>query len=218
MNIVTGKVSQRQTILVESHPEENHHSKHQAKCDDTFFRLSGRQFFLVRFSLGFYLFLVSEHLCVSGSAQVVNSHRDDQRKASHTESIVVRLCHAGTHVLLCPVHDSHSGRGGKEGTNVDGHIEDRECRVALSLILGVIVKVTHHNLQVTLEQARTERYQRQCAQHTSVSNSARTGRNCQQHIAQEHNYDTQRYHLAVTEFIGQNTADKGQEVHEHQER
>ena len=39
----------------------------------------------------------------------------------------------------------------------------------------------------------------------------------QQKVAQEHDRDADRHHATVTEFIGENTSDKGEEINEHQE-
>ena len=68
-------------------------------------------------------------------------------------------------VLLCPLHNLHGSRRGKQGTDVNGHVEDREARVALSSILRVVVEVAHHDLEVTLEESRTETDEHQCCQH-----------------------------------------------------
>ena len=43
-HIVTGEVGQGRTVLVEGHPEEDHHGEYQAQADDAFFGLSRGQF------------------------------------------------------------------------------------------------------------------------------------------------------------------------------
>ena len=48
-------------------------------------------------------------------------------------------------------------RDGREhGADVDGHVEQAEAIVTESTVFGLIVKVTHHHLQVTLEQTRAD--------------------------------------------------------------
>ncbi len=55
----------------------------------------------------------------------------------------------------------------EKGTDVDGHIKNTECRVALAGIAGIVIKVAHHHLQVSLEQTCTQRYGKQSREHGS---------------------------------------------------
>ena len=86
-----GKQSQRTTVLVECHPEKNHHSKYQAERHNASLCFCGREFFH-RSSCRFFLSLlrsVSFYMLEHGAASKVDNHRDDERHTSHAESKVI---------------------------------------------------------------------------------------------------------------------------------
>lgn len=75
-----GEISQRQTILMEGHPEENHHSEDEAKSNDALLGLLRRQFLNV-FSLGFSflnLIGIAFYLTEGVAECVVDDDGDDQ--------------------------------------------------------------------------------------------------------------------------------------------
>ena len=96
---------------------------------------------------------------------VVDGNGENQRGTSHSKGEVIGVVHRGAEVLLCPLHNLHGSRRSKQGTDVDGHVEDGEARVALSGILRVVVEVAHHHLEVSLKQSRTQTDEYQCGQH-----------------------------------------------------
>ena len=47
-------------------------------------------------------------------------------------------------------------RRSEKRTYVNGHVKYRKCSVTLGLILRIVIQVAYHDLQVALEQSRTE--------------------------------------------------------------
>lgn len=113
--------------------------------------------------------------------------------------------------------DLGSRRGSEERADVDGHVEQRESRVPLRRVLGVVVEVADHHLQVALEQAGTHRDEEQGAEHGYLAHYVSSGRNRQAEIAREHNDDTGNNHLAVAELVGEDTSDERHEIYCRQE-
>ena len=164
---------------MEGHPEENHHSKHQTQGHDALFGLFLRQFFASGRTAGHGLGLLLAALSMTESAaeQVVDSDREDERGTGYCKreviGIVARIAQAHLGILL----DLDGSRRSKECTDVNGHVEDREARVALVLVLRIVVEVAYHHLQVSLEQAGTEADEQQGAQHDNQCHAVATQRN-----------------------------------------
>ena len=86
-----GKIGQRESVLVESHPEEDDHGKHQAECHDALFGLLFGEF-LNRCSFSSFSLLTAT-LCMTERAteNVVDSDRKNQRCTSHSEREVIGI-------------------------------------------------------------------------------------------------------------------------------
>ena len=100
--------------------------------------------------------------------------------------------------------------------DVDGHVEDTERAVAFGAVPRVIVEVTYHYLQVALEKARADAYQHEGSDERDHGDGTRCGDGHEQ-VAEEHDHDTERDHLAVSELIGEDTADERHEIDTGQE-
>ena len=199
---------------MEGHPEEDDHGKYEAECHDA---LLG--FFLAEFfygsgigSLGILL-LAALGVTECATEQVIDSDRQNERGASHSKrevvGIVAAIAQRGLGILL----DLDSGSRCKQGTYVDGHIEDGEACIALVGILRGIVEIAHHYLQVALEETRAEAYEQQGAQHDDEGKRVATQRNAEQQIACKHDDDARGDHLAKAELIGQHATNEGEEIH-----
>ena len=118
---------------------------------------------------------------------------------------------------LCPFHNLDGCGRREHGTDIDSHIEEAEAAVALVGILWCVIELANHNLEVALEESRSETYEHQC--HTESYDGRRAGseRNGEQHVADEHDDDARCHHLAKTETVGCDTANDGKEVDHHQE-
>ena len=182
-----GEIRQRQSVLVECHPEEEHYGEYEAQCHDTFFRLLRREFlyFLTACSclFGGVLYVLEPR-----TASVINSDTEYQRSAGYSESKVVTVVHACAQTLLCPSHDLHGRRRCEHGTDVDRHVEQRESGVAAVRIGGIVIEVADHHLQIALEKTRTETDEHQSSDHachrycgTAVLHAAH--RNRQEHVS-----------------------------------
>jgi len=88
--IVASKERQSQTILMESHPEEDDDSEDQHKRGDAFFRLSRGQFLLYDVSR-FSLLRVIICMFKSRTECVINTNREYQRDTCDGETIVISL-------------------------------------------------------------------------------------------------------------------------------
>ena len=110
-----------------------------------------------------------------------------------------------------------SGRS-KQSTNVNCHIEDRETRVSLVFILRIIIEVTHHHLQVTLEESGTKTNQQQGGEHHHKGKGITSQGDTQQQIACEHDNDSRSDHLAKSELVGKHTTEQREEINKHEER
>ena len=80
-------------------------------------------------------------------------------------------------------------------------------------ILRIVVKVAYHHLEVTLEETRTQAHEQQGSTHSSNSYRTSTQWDSQEQIAQEHDEDTDDYHLVVTPLVGSHTTKQRQEIH-----
>ena len=116
-----------------------------------------------------------------------------------------------------PLGDLLGGRGCEQGTDIDGHVEDREGRIALGRVLRIVVEVADHHLEVALEETRTEGDEYQRAHHGSDAGSVIARGNGQEDVAEEHDDDARSHHLAVAELVGQVAAQHGQEVYQREE-
>ena len=105
----------------------------------------------------------------------------------------------------------------EQGTDVDGHVEDRESGVTLCCILRVVIEITHHHLQVALEESCTQGDEYQRTNHGCHTHRIIAGGDGEAHVAYKHDYDTGGYHLAKSELVGEDAADDGQEIHQGEE-
>ena len=217
-----GKVAcekgQRVAILVESHPEEDDNGKDKAETDDALLGLGGRKFLhVLRLLSLFFLALIGENMLVRSGKGIVNQDADNQRKASHSKGIVVGISLRNALRLLCPFHN-HNGSGwGKHGADIDGHIEEREARVALVGKLWCIIQTAYHHLQVAFEETRTEGDENQRKAHGSSSQHRVAERQREDEITNKHNVNASGHHTAEAKLVSGNTTHDGQEVHHHEE-
>ncbi len=116
-----------------------------------------------------------------------------------------------TVLFQLPVGDGRSGRRCVHRADVDGHVEDAECAVAFGAVTRVVVEVTYHYLQVAFEKARADADQYEGSDERNQRDGTLRG-NGHEQVAQEHDHDTQRDHLAVSELIGKDTADERHEI------
>ena len=140
---------------MECHPEENNHSKHKYKCLNTCFC-----FFFRYFNFSLFLntlcgssFLFTFNMFESTTASIVNRHRNDERNTCNGKGCMIRILLAYSIVLLNKVHNCFCSTWCEQCTNIDCHIENRESRISLICILRVIIKITHHYLQVTFKES-----------------------------------------------------------------
>ena len=71
----------------------------------------------------------------------VNQDGDDERNACNTKGEMIAICLVEADALGV-LHDFYSRCGSKERTDVDGHVEERESRIALSCHLLVVFSLT----------------------------------------------------------------------------
>ena len=178
-----GKPSQGQTILMESHPEEDNHSEYQTEANDALLGLSRTHLLNFLRLLTILLLVRSQHLLISLLTQEVNQDGNDDRYTSHGKCEVIRVCLSVTEVILCPSHDGGCCCWSKQGTNVDSHIEERETRVTMLGIFRIIVEVTYHHLKVTFKETSTQTYKQQRCSHSSHSYRSSTQRYSEEEIA-----------------------------------
>ena len=109
-----------------------------------------------------------------------------------------------------------SGSRSEQGADVDCHIEQTESGITFRAILRSIIQITYHYLQISLEKSGSQSNQGKSAEH-GIQSDIGCHRDSQQHITGKHDNDTGSNHLAITEFIGQDTSDKRHEIHSCQE-
>ena len=145
INELIGEIGQRQTVLVEGHPEEDHYSKHQTQRYDTFLGLLRTQliyFLTTRGSLFSRVLYVLE----PRTASIVNSNTQYQRRTRNGERKVITVVHAYAQRLMCPCHDLHSGRRREHSTYVNRHVEQRESRITAVCVCRIVIQITYHHL------------------------------------------------------------------------
>ena len=210
--VLVGEVGERGAVLVEGHPEEDDDGEDKAKGHDAVGRFLLRELGLGvagsgRGRLGGIVGMLE------GAAEgVVDDDAHHEGEAGHAKGVVVGVGHGGAEVLLGVVHDLDGGRRGKEGADVDGHVEDGECGVALAFQLGVVVEVTDHDLQVALEEAGAYADHEQGGEHEHHGGDAVSGGDGEHEVAQEHDDDARSDALAVADAVGQGAAHKRQEI------
>ena len=206
---------------MECHPEEYHYSHYQTEAYDTFLCLGGSKFIgnsdILGVCLTFNLLTATDYMTECEHASIVHGNREYQRCTSYSKCIVIRVCLAGTKRVLCPVHQLDGSCGSKHSTDIDGHVEQLETRVTLLGILRFIVEVAHHYLEVTLEQTCTKTDSQKCTSHSNQSYRVLAKGQRQQHVASEHDEDTNGNHLVISELVCQNTTNQGQEVNQTKE-
>ena len=208
-----GEEGKRETVLMEGHPEEEDYREDQAERHNAFLGLLRRQFLHFLITALRHLFGGVLHMLEPGTASVVDSYTDDERSASHHEGEVITVVDIVAQTVLCPGHDlDRSGRR-EHGTDVDCHVEEREGSVTAVSVLGIVVQIADHDLQVAFEQTRTERDEKQCQEHDSHRKTAATQGYSQADVAEEHDEDTDGDALAVTDFVSNPTAYQRQKIH-----
>ncbi len=122
------------------------------------------------------------------------------------------VAHGGGHGVVgevaglgkSPVLEAYGSHGSEHRAQVDGHVEQRESRVALVGVALFIIKVAHHYLQVALEQAGTCRNQQQGGKKNHKRGIAAYGsRSRHKGIAHKHHGDTGGYTLGEAPFVGE---------------
>ena len=205
---------------MEGHPEEDHHGEHQAQGNDALLGLLLRELGLGGNggSLVGGGLLATLGVTERAAESIVDGDGEDERSAGYGKGEVISLAGSGVaQLVLGPLRNHDGCRGCEEGTDVDSHVEDGEASVALVGILRVVVEVTHHHLEVTLEETGAETHEHQSDEHGHEAHGLATQRNGEQQIAQEHDDDTDGHHLSESELVGHDTAKNRQEVDEHQE-
>ena len=146
----------------------------------------------------------------------VDQDRDDERNACNSKGEVVAICLVEAESLSV-LHNFYSRCGRKECSNVNGHVEERESRVALSCHFGRGIELTDHHLQVSLEKASADADERKRTNDGTNGSTTVAERYSQKKVSKEHDADTDFHHFAVAKLVSENTANEWQEVHEHQE-
>ena len=204
---------------MESHPEKDHHSKHQTQCHDALLGLLLRQLRLrAGISLHSILLLAALGMTEGITEDVINGDGKNQRSTGHGKREVIGVVAGIAQCCLGILLDPDGSRRSKECTDVDGHIEDGEASIALVLILRVIIQVTHHHLEVTLEESSSKADEQESCQHDDQCKTIASQGHRQQQITCKHDDDTCGHHLAKAELVGHNTTDQREEIHQHQER
>ena len=213
---LVSEVCECKTILVECHPEEDYNGKYEDQCYDASLSL-GRSEVILNLCSSSLVALATLNVTEPSTASVVDNHRHDQRCASHCKREVVSIVACEAEILLCPILDSHSSSRCEQCADVDSHVEQRECRVTLRRVLRVVVEITNHNLQVTLEEACTYCDEEQCTNHCNHSQGIATERQREEEVSEEHNRDTDGNHLTITKLIGQDTTEERHEIYKTEE-
>ena len=100
----------------------------------------------------------------------------------------------------------------KHRTDIDGHIEQAECRVSSALIARIVVEIADEHLQISLEKARAERHSCQAGIHGPFSRRTGWRRHSKSQITQEHHNHSDYHTLAVADLVGDPAAYKGCEI------
>ena len=150
---------------MECHPEEDDDCKDEAERDDALLGLLLGEF-LYRCGIGYGSLLRASLRMTEGAAeQIIDSDRQDQRGTSHSKREVVGIIAGIAQSRLSIFLNLDGCRRGKQGTDIDGHVENGETCIALVLVLRIIVEVAHHHLQVALKESCAKTYEQQGCQH-----------------------------------------------------
>ena len=111
---------------MESHPEEDNYSKDEAKCHDTLFGFFLRELFY-RSCIGSSCLLRTTLSMTEGRTEdVIDGDRQDERSTSHSKREVVGIVRAIAQRGLCILLNLNGSGRCKQGTDVDGHVENGE--------------------------------------------------------------------------------------------
>ena len=131
---------------------------------------------------------------------------------------MVGIVAAITQRNFCILLDLNGCRRSKQGADIDSHVEDRESRVALVGIFGIVIEVAYHHLEIAFEQSCTKADEQQSCQHHDKGETISSQGYTEQQITCKHNNNTRRHHFAKAKLVGQHTAKEREEVDEHKER
>ena len=203
---------------MECHPEEDNNCKDEAEANDAFLGVVlCRNFRFLSLDSLVGLLRCAYHMSEGLLAQIIDKDRGNHADASNGKGKVIGVGFAVTERRLCPVHDGNGSRRSKQSTNVDGHVEERETTVALVGKLRSIIEVAHHDLQVALEEACSQRHKQEACTHCDDGRSGASERHRQDEVTDEHYHNAQHNHLAVTVLVGKHTAKQGQQIYDEQE-
>lgn len=113
------------------------------------------------------------------------------------------------------VDEIGSGCWGEHRAEVDGHVEEAECRVASGGILRIVVEITNHHLEVSLEETGTQGDEYEGKHHEGEGEATAlegADRNGETGIAEEHHGNTSDYTFAIANLVGKDTADDRHEI------
>ena len=205
---------------MESHPEENDNGKDEAEAYDALLRLGGRKLGLCgRGILRLFglLFFLRDDMLIGAAEGIVDGDGDNQAQAGYDEGKMVRVCLAHAKLRLSITHHLDGGGGGKHGTDVDGHIEEREATVALVGIFRVVIQTSDHHLEVALEESCAETDENKGETHGRSSNEIAAEGHGKDEITDEHDENSRRHHATEAETVSGNTSDDGEEIDHHEE-
>ena len=123
LGVVASEEGQCETVLMESHPEEDDNGEDQTQADDAFCGL-GRRESVFHFGLVRLLALALEDMAEPAFEGIVDGDADDERSAGYSKGEMVAVGRADAKVFLCPVHDSDSSCRGEHRTDIDSHVEE----------------------------------------------------------------------------------------------
>ena len=107
---------------------------------------------------------------------------------------------------------------GEESSDIDEHVENGESDVAVTAVLGIIVKIADQGLQVTFEAPCPYRNQGQGGEHDELARHVGFGGHRQQQVTAEHDDETDQDGLSITQYlVGDDTAQEGEEVNSGKE-
>ena len=153
---LVSEICQRQAVLVESHPEENHHGEYQTQSYDTLLGLFLRQLFDGSSVSGCCLLLATLRMTECRTEHIIDGNRQNQRSTCHSKREVISVVRRIAQCRLSIFFNLDGCRRCKQCTDIDGHVENGESRVALVGILWIVIQVAHHHLEVAFEQSRAE--------------------------------------------------------------
>ena len=116
------------------------------------------------------------------------------------------------------VFEGDCGSGCKHGSEVDGHVEEREGRVATVGVAAVVVKVAHHHLKVAFEQAGTGGDEQQgCEENHEGGVGADGGGGRHEGVAYKHYGYTCENAFIEAPAVSEPSSQYGHEIHKSQE-